>query len=185
MSKGTKWWLTLAGKYLLVILAIILYTIIICRAQARKDADWYAAAFEAYKAEVQTQAEALAAAPSSEAEALKTDAELMAKVLYGVKDNSTDDLRTLCWCVINRADNPSYPDTIAEVVDQPQQWMGYSDANPVLESLYQIAYAELTSWKSDYRPVSNEYVYMSWSPYEIVLRNDFDAGSQTRYWRMK
>ena len=112
------------------------------------------------------------------------EAEALARVLYGVKDNSTDDLRTYAWCVLNRADNPAYPGTIEEVIAQPQQWMAYSADNPVLENLYQIAYEEIRLWQSGaHRPVSDEYVYMTWSPSDIVLRDTWKDGSGAHYWR--
>lgn len=193
MSDKSRWQRKLAGRYLLVVLLLILYTITVCRVQQKKDA----AQMEKCVAEVNAQVSELkremqeletqtAALLPTGADALRHEAELMARVLYGVKDNSTDDLRTLCWCIINRADNDSYPGTIAEVISQPHQWMGYAEENPVLEDMYQIAYDELVTWRSNsHRPVSDEYVYMSWSPNEIVLRNEFDVSSQTRYWRMK
>lgn len=193
MSDKSRWQLKLAGRYLLAVLLLILYTITVCRAQQRKDAvqtEKYVAEVNAQVSELKREMQELeaqtAALLPAGVDALQHEAELMAKVLYGVKDNSTDDLRTLCWCIINRADNGSYPGTIAEVISQPHQWMGYAEENPILEDMYQIAYDELVTWCSNsHRPVSDEYVYMSWSPNEIVLRNEFDIGSQTRYWRMK
>jgi len=112
------------------------------------------------------------------------EAEALARVLYGVKDNSTDDLKTYTWCVLNRVDNPAFPSTIEEVIAQPQQWMAYSEDNPVLENLYAIAYDEIKLWQSGaHRPVSDEYVYMTWSPSDIVLRDAWKDGSGAHYWR--
>lgn len=115
---------------------------------------------------------------------IKQDAEVVARVLYGVKDNKREDLRTYCWCVFNRVDNPAFPNTLGEVVDQANQWMRYSPNNPVLESLYQIAYTEVKAWRTgEHRPVSNEYVFMNWTPTDICLRDNFRESSGTHYWR--
>jgi hypothetical protein len=67
---------------------------------------------------------------------LDSEAQAVAKVLYGVKDNSEEDLKTYVWCVLNRVDSADYPDTLADVIGQPKQWMRYSEDNPVLENLY-------------------------------------------------
>jgi len=184
-----RWWLTLAAKYLLVVLILILAGLVVSRVSFRRAEKLYELRLEEYKAQVQVEAEEARAAanmPLTVQEQRKKDAEALARVLYGVKDNSTDDLKTLCWCVINRADNPLYPETVEDVINQPEQWMGFSPENPVLENLYEIAYEELDRWQSgEHRPCSNEYVYMSWTASEIVLRNEFSTSQSTRYWRSR
>lgn len=115
---------------------------------------------------------------------MREEAEYIAKVLYGnARDNSERDQRTLVWCVLNRVDSSSYPNTIKGVCEQEKQWMGYSDNNPVLQSLYEIAYNELETYYNGYRPVNADYIYMSWSSKEIVLRDTFEVTKNTRYWQ--
>lgn len=145
---------------------------------------WHESEMQAYIAE---QEELKAAEMKAEdLFVVENEAEWLARVLYGIKSNSTDDLKTCCWCVFNRVDSPGYPNTVQEVVNQPQQWMAYKEDNPVLEDLYQIAYDQLTTWYSGgRRPVSAEFVFMSWSPTEIVLRDNWKDGSSTHYWRYK
>ena len=115
------------------------------------------------------------------------EAEYIAKVLYGMaRTHSTDDQRAVVWCILNRVEHRSHPSTIAEVCEQPKQWIGYSSENPVLEDLYGIALNELTIWHSGgHRPMSNEYVYLSWSSKEILLRDTFEENKNTHYWRMR
>lgn len=190
MSKEAKWWTILISKYVLILLLFILYTFVVLRAQQKYDQvryyDKYMTELQVYKEEQRAEAERLASLPPSVEELRKSDAELLAKVLYGVKDNSTDDLRTYCWCVFNRVDNPNYPNTLEDVVNQPSQWMRYSEDNPVIESLYDLAYSEIVKWQDEsIRPTSNEFVFMSWSSSDIVLRNTFENKSSTRYWRIK
>ena len=66
---------------------------------------------------------------------------------------------------------------------QDRQWIGYSDDNPILENLYNIAIKELETWHNGYRPVTEDYVYMSWSSKEIVLRDTYNSTKSTRHWQ--
>lgn len=116
-------------------------------------------------------------------ELIKEEAEYIAKMLYGMRNNSERDLRTATWCALNRTDNPRFPNSVKEVCQQPSQWMGYSDDNPILENLYEIAIKELETWHNNYRPVSEDYVYMSWSSKEILLRDTYEKTANTRYWQ--
>ena len=118
---------------------------------------------------------------------VEQEAEYIAKVLYGTARNHAEsDKRAVIWCILNRVDHHSHPDTIMEVCEQPRQWVGYSSDNPVLDELYELALTELKSWHNDgHRPISNEYIYMSWSSKEILLRDTFEESKSTHYWRMK
>ena len=114
-------------------------------------------------------------------------AEKLARVLYGFKDNNESDLITACWCVFNRVDiktgEYAYLSTLEEVIDQPGQWMGYSEENPVLENLYRISYSQIESWlNGGHRPVSSEYVFLVWSPGEIYLKTALEDGKGTKTW---
>lgn len=187
-AKRNIWFIGWLGKWALLILGIILYTLIIARAAQAKEAKHYEAWRERYVTEFLAQRDAAAAGmPVDPYQAtLQAEAEDLARVLYGVKDNSTDDLRTLCWCVFNRVDSAEYANSIAEVVAQPKQWMGYSSENPVIESLYKLAREELLKWREgSVRPCGIDFVFMQWSPSEIVLRNTWTNSSSTRYWRAK
>ena len=118
---------------------------------------------------------------------IEKEAECIAKVLYGTARNHADsDKRAVVWCILNRVEHYSHPDTIAEVCEQPKQWVGYSNENPVLTDLYDLALSELKTWHNGgHRPMSNDYIYLSWSSKEIVLRDTFEENNNTHYWRMK
>ena len=118
---------------------------------------------------------------------IEREAEYIAKVIYGTARNHADsDKRAVVWCILNRVEHHSHPDTVAEVCEQPKQWMGYSSDNPVLDELYELALTELKTWHSDgHRPMSNDYIYLSWSSKEILLRNTFEENKNTNYWRMR
>ena len=86
------WIVGLAGKYMLIFLGVILYTLIIARASDAKAAKKYEAWQERYVNDFLAQRDAEAAGmPVDPYEAtLQAESEDLARVLYGVKGNSTD-----------------------------------------------------------------------------------------------
>ena len=118
---------------------------------------------------------------------IEREAEWIAKVMYGMAkpDHKDSDLRAIVWCILNRVDNKAYPGEVQAVCQQKSQWMGYSDDNPVIAKLYDIALAELKKWHGDaVRPMSADYVYLTWSSKEILLRDTFAENRSANYWRM-
>ena len=177
------WYAMLSMKYIMIVLVMGLCVVIGERVG-------YIRAEEAYEERITQEARnrAIEAMRQNEEDPytlqLNSESEMLSKVLYGVKDNDSDDLRTYCWCVFNRVDNPAFPGNMADVISQPNQWMRYSEENPVVESLYRIAKEELDKWHTgDRRPVSNDYVFMSWRYDDICLRDSFEENSRTHYWR--
>jgi hypothetical protein len=118
---------------------------------------------------------------------IEREAEYIAKVIYGTaRNHAASDQKAVVWCILNRVEHHSHPDTVAEVCEQPKQWMGYSSENPILADIYDLALAELKIWHGDgHRPLSNEYIYLSWSSKEIILRDTFEETKNTNYWRMR
>jgi hypothetical protein len=118
---------------------------------------------------------------------IELEAEYIAKVIYGTARNHADsDKKAVVWCILNRVEHHSHPNTIVEVCEQPKQWMGYSDENPVLTEFYDLALAELKTWyNGGHRPMSKDYIYLSWSSKEILLRDTFEENKSTNYWRMR
>ena len=115
----------------------------------------------------------------------REEAEYVARVLYGTAlYNSDEGKEAVVWLIINRCESSIFPDSIIEVCKQPNQFMGYSDDNPVLTDLYNLADGVLNNWRNGgYRIMSPDYLYMSWSSDEIVLRTTFEETSRTHYWR--
>ena len=118
---------------------------------------------------------------------IELEAEYIAKVIYGTARNHSDnDKKAVVWCILNRVEHYAHPNNVAEVCEQPKQWMGYSSNNPVLTDNYDLALAELKIWHGEgHRPISNEYIYLSWSSSEIMLRDTFEETRDTHYWRMR
>lgn len=130
--------------------------------------------------DVDEQAQAAAIAEA----AARREAEAMARVLYGMaRYRSREAQEAICWCVLNRVESTLFPDSVEAVCSQPVQWMGYSAKNPVTQELYDVAYEVLQTWKGGgIRPMPQDYLYLSWSETEIVLRTSFNETSRTHYW---
>lgn len=117
---------------------------------------------------------------------IEKEAEYISKVVYGTaKNHSVNDQKAVVWCILNRVESAGYPDTVQGVCEQPKQWMGYSEDNPVMESIYDMVLEILKSWHNNgHRPMGKEFVFLSWSSKEILLRDTFVESKDTRYWRI-
>lgn len=116
---------------------------------------------------------------------IEREAEYISKVVYGMgRNHSVNDQKAIVWCILNRVESRGYPSTIAEVCQQPQQWIGYSDDNPVLTEIYDMVLPILKDWHNNsHRPMDKSYVYLSWSSEEILLRDTFEVTKATHYYR--
>ncbi len=117
------------------------------------------------------------------------EAELLARVIYGIRRNSENDMRTHIWCIFNRIDTKtgefSKTNTLEEAVNKPGQWIFFEPdyEYPVVESLYQIALEEVKKWHEEHRPCAPDFVYEEWSEDEIVLRTTWEYEKHTKTWR--
>ena len=182
-DRKAMFWIRYACRWLIVGLALVAYTLAVSNAATRRAISTYEGWIAEYAAEQEAEA-ARAFAEDPYQLQLDAEAESVARVLYGVKDNDTDDLKTYSWCIFNRVENKAFPDTLEDVIAQPKQWMRYDPENPIIESLYQLAREQLDAWHSNsHRPVSADYVYMNWTASDICLRDAWLDGSGTHYWR--
>lgn len=179
-------------KVKLIALVICLFGLSLlvgCRAQQHIDAERYeiekAELLAAHAAELESAVTRFYAESEARDTTHRAEAEEIAKVLYGTAryhDRYNQEL--VVWCIINRVEHNNYPDTIKDVCQQESQWMGYSENNPILSEHFEIAETELERYYSgDYRPMGPEYIYMSWTEDEIVLRDRFEENGRTHYWR--
>ena len=75
------------------------------------------------------------------------DVAAMAKMLWGEARGCTRDNQIKCaWIVCNRVDDERFPDSIQDVLEQPNQFHGYDPSYPVTDELYSIAFDVLTRW---------------------------------------
>lgn len=78
------------------------------------------------------------------------DVTALAQMLYGEARGCTVDNQMKCvWCVLNRVDDPRFPDTIIGVVSQSGQFYGYSPYFPVWDELRAVALDVLTRWSME------------------------------------
>ena len=97
--------------------------------------------------------------PSAEPEMYFTEDDVvaMAKMLWGEARGCTRDNQAMAvWCVLNRVDDPRFPDTIQGVLSQPSQFHGYSPDFPVWDELKEVARDVLTRWSLEKQGVTVE-----------------------------
>ena len=143
----------------------------------------YDAKLQAYIDE-QTQL-ALESAEAKQQTEMERKATCMARAAYGVRNiaSGLSDIRTYYWSMFCREHNKAFPNDIEQVVSQPNQYMSYSENNPVLEEYYQAALEELETFYNGRWPITDDYVYCGWdSSGHFELRNDFIEGKSTRTW---
>lgn len=112
-------------------------------------------------------------AQNAEKSLIEEQAKIVAKVLYPMQNNREVGLHLACWAVFNRVDHLRYSDDLLSVCSADQAFMGWSENNPVLEDLYNVALEEVTRWHSGVRPMDTGYVYLYWTPNEIYLFDDY------------
>ena len=90
------------------------------------------------------------AEPEYEMYFTEADVTALAQMLYGEARGCTVDNQMKCvWCVLNRVDDPRFPDTILGVLSQPSQFHGYSPDFPVWDELKDVALDVLTRWSME------------------------------------
>lgn len=90
-------------------------------------------------------------------------AEALAKMAYGEAGicSRTEQAATM-WCALNRVDSPEYPNTVIEVIEQRNQFQGYSSTNPVNKDLLNLANEVMLYWQEGDdtgRVLPREYMY--------------------------
>ena len=183
----------IAGRYLIAFLLGALSMVIIFR---DRDARATREAVEPSPVQIVEEVHELSPEEIAEAQArqleaqqqaaVRREAQAMAKVLYGTAlHNSKEAQKAVCWCIINRTESTLFPNTIEEVCAQPVQWMGYSDDNPVTQELYDVALEVVEAWHDGgIRMFSKEYLFLTWSEHEIILRTTFNESGNTRYYHV-
>ena len=85
------------------------------------------------------------------------EVEALAKMLYGeARGIASDTEKAACvWCVLNRVDDPRFPDTVLEVLSAPYQFAGYSAEYPATEELKTLAADVLTRYHAEKDGESN------------------------------
>lgn len=157
----------------------------------RQAEEMTATALASWQAERQAEADAAeqeqAAIRASEEYVMQQEATAAAKALFPVQNfvdryhYSESDLLTYLRCMANRADAAGT--TLQEVVEQPGQFLGYADSNPVLTEYYDLAYRFVDEWRHEAtKPVDSSYQWAELTPSGIYLKNEFNADGYARRW---
>lgn len=73
--------------------------------------------------------------------------------------------------------------SIADAVNQPGQWWGYSDGLRYTDEVYSVAMKLSSLYHTDEpMPCSTDMVYAKWNGHEIVLRNQWEANDNAKYY---
>ena len=115
--------------------------------------------------------------PKKQWEPDESDIVALAKTLYGeCRGCSELQQRAVCWAVLNRVDDPRFPDTVIGVVSAKSQLQGYSPNNPVWDSLYQVADSVLRDWHDGVNRVFGpEMVYFHGNGRINLFRSVYDG----------
>lgn len=116
-------------------------------------------------------------------EAMSREADAIARAV-GTMATKRQKL-SMCWNILVRVDNPAYPNSVEEVVNQPQQWMFYSEENPIRDDDRELVLEQLKLWHEGRYPagLSTEMVFAEWSQNDYVLRDTWEKSSSSTYWR--
>lgn len=79
------------------------------------------------------------------------EVEALAKLIYGEAGivPSTTEQAAVVWCVLNRVDDPRFPDTVLEVIEAPYQFSGYDPEYPAKEEFALLAADVLTRYRAE------------------------------------
>ena len=158
-----------------------------------RDAEIVATARASWEQERQAEEDAkaaeLEAAMSSESAVMEREAAAIAKAFYGIRNfvdkyhYTKDDLITYARCIFNRVDSNN-ANTVQSVVSAPEQFLAYSEKNPVLTEYYDIALETVKAWHYEtLKPCDASYRYAELTDRGIFLTSEFNADGYARRWR--
>lgn len=116
------------------------------------------------------------------------DIEILAKTVYGEAGGvpNTAHQAAVIWCILNRVDDPRWPDTIEEVVI-PSQFNGYDPENPITPELYELSLDVYNRWQQEKagaedvgRILPKEYVFFHGDGKENHFRTEYEHTGN--YW---
>ena len=182
-------------RLILMSQSVLLLVLIGCRAQLGSDLE----RFERERSQ-------LISAHAAELAAVKADAEAGIYITGYLPEDTDGDAWTLgqwlgclertypglsaeakalaCWCIFNRIDSPEYPDSMSWVLLQEGQFEEYDEAGEVTDQNYSIAANQLSRWlNGGTRPCGSGAVYITVSSEGVELRDSWETGRYTNYWR--
>ena len=92
-----------------------------------------------------------------------------------------EEQRAQAWCILNRVDDPRFPDTIKAVVTAPNQFQGYSASNPV-EPFRELAREILILWHTGEREIPEDMCWCEGDGKHQTFRSTWLKTEETRYY---
>lgn len=121
-------------------------------------------------------------APPDEWQPDPADVEYISRTVWGeVRGCDEVEQRAQVWCVLNRVDDPRFPNTIKEVVTAPYQFQGYSPNNPV-DPFRDLAEEILILWHNGEREIPEDMCWCSGDGKHQTFRNSWERTAETRYY---
>ncbi len=117
----------------------------------------------------------------------QAEKDMLAKLVWGEARGVPTDVEkeAVVWCVLNRVDSPTHPDTITGVVTQPNQFTGYSSSFPVEPHIMELVEKALYSYEmekqfgdSSGRVLPKEYIYFGGSNGRNWFRTTYQVTGQ-------
>lgn len=112
----------------------------------------------------------------------ESNAECLAKLIYGEARGvpSVTEKAAVAWVVLNRMDDPRFPNSIAGVIKAPNQFVGYNYYNPVTDECLMIAKDVMWRWtiekqgrKDSGRVIPKNYFYFTGSGGRNWFRQEY------------
>lgn len=116
----------------------------------------------------------------------EAEVEMLARTIWGEARGIPSDMEkaAVVWCILNRVDAEGWPDTVAEVVTQPNQFAGYSPDYPATEELKALAADVLTRWEREKleggdvgRVLPAEYTFFTGDGTHNHFRTEYRGGT--------
>ena len=92
-----------------------------------------------------------------------------------------EEQRAQAWCILNRVDDPRFPDTVKAVVTAANQFQGYSPNNPV-EPFRELAWEILILWHEGKREIPEDMCWCEGDGRHQTFRTTWLKTEETRYW---
>lgn len=96
------------------------------------------------------------------------EAVYLAKTIWGeARGLSKEGWEKVVWCILNRVDDPRFPNNIIDVITAPNQFHGYSSSYPCKDEMYELALNTIWKWQAEKRGeeverlLEKEYVFFS------------------------
>lgn len=110
------------------------------------------------------------------------DVAMISRTIWGETQGCDEiEQRAQAWCVLNRVDDPRFPNTIEAVVTAPNQFQGYSPNFPA-EPFWDMAREILILWHDGEREIPEDMCWCSGDGKHQTFRNTWLRTEETRYY---